>query len=64
VDAADPASYDGAQTVGSWGWTWIRSEIEIPQFEALHQMRAQILYHEATDTGNVYVMDPCLRPIG
>lgn len=60
----DVASYDGAQSVSTFGWTHLRSVIEISQVEAVNRMRCQVLWHESADTGYVYIMDPCLRPIG
>jgi hypothetical protein len=65
VDASpDVASFDGVQTVGSWGWTFLKSIIEISQYPALNYMKFQFLLHETVDTANVLIADPCLRAIG
>jgi hypothetical protein len=63
VDTADPQSFDGAQTVSTFDWTYIKSIIEVSNYESIHQMRAQVLFHEATDTGNVLLHQARLRPI-
>jgi len=60
----DVASYDGAQTVSTFGWTHLRSIVEVSQYHAVNSLKCQLLWHESADTGYVYVMDPCLRAIG
>jgi hypothetical protein len=62
--APDVCSYDGAEVVSTFGWTYLRSIVELASYQSVVEMRAQILFHESVDTGNVLVMDPCLRPIG